>query len=662
MKNVATHLKSFGVLTIISLFSLALGSFLVPLSQAEAQVLWPSVAITASPDTIACGQSTTLSWTSSDATTLIINNGIGYVNPTGSMSVSPTTTTTYSISGSNTSGGAGATTVTVTVTGSCTTPTLTCQDTTATNFGGPLPCTYPTLICRDTTATNFGGPLPCTYPQVCRDTTALNYGGALPCTYPTLVCRDTSALNYGGTLPCTYPTLQICRDTTATNYGGTLPCAYQNYGSNYYPYYGGNNYYPSNIQQPSVSTSNATNLTNYSATLNGIVNGNGIYTTSWFNYGTNTNLGYTTTQNSSYGYGSSSYSNVITGIVPNTIYYFRAVAQNTQGTVYGNILSFNSTTGSIYNYNQPASNRPTVVVFTDQTSVPYNGTSTIRWITTNSASCVASGGSVGWAGPKSIGPASFYTGSLTSSKTYTLTCSNIYGFATDSETITVRGQTLGAVAANPTSLVLITSSIDRNQPIVPTIDNTRPRSGDEINYTVSYQNIGTGAITNLNLRINLPAEVDYISTNVSNPTVSGNNTLVFNLGTLKANGEGTLTIKTRVRENVPAGTGLDFPAILSYTDSSGATQSVNANVSAEVWSEPATTTDTTTPTTGENLLLGANVFGAGFLPTNLFGWLFLIILILALVLLAKYLFNAQPLPFTPKKNTTTTTTQPPAEH
>jgi hypothetical protein len=40
-----------------------------------------------------------------------------------------------------------------------------CMDTTATNFGDPLPCTYPPPpTCQDTTATNFGGPLPCTYP------------------------------------------------------------------------------------------------------------------------------------------------------------------------------------------------------------------------------------------------------------------------------------------------------------------------------------------------------------------------------------------------------------------------------------------------------------------------------------------------------------------
>jgi hypothetical protein len=271
----------------------------------------------------------------------------------------------------------------------------------------------------------------------------------------------------------------------------------------------------------------------------------------------------------------------------------------------------------------------------------YNGAATISWITTNATSCSASGGSVGWAGTKSIGPGSFYTGSLTGTRTYTLTCTNNYGSAVDSVTVNVRGQT--TVITNPVipnSLVLITSSVDRNQPIVPTIDNSRPHPGDEINYTVSYQNIGTRSITSLNLRVDLPYEVDYMFSNPSNPIRSGN-TLIFNLGTLKANGEGTVTIRVRVRENIPANTNLNFPATLSYVDPSGVPQSVSANVSAQVWRED-----------NGNVSLGASVFGSGvFLPSNLFGWLLLLILVLVLILLAKYAFTNQSF----SKKTTTTT-------
>ena len=308
------------------------------------------------------------------------------------------------------------------------------------------------------------------------------------------------------------------------------------------------------------------------------------------------------------------------GILPCRYNNYIQVCQDINATNYRGVLP------CIY---RAINNQPTVTVYSDKVSVPYNGTATVRWITTNATSCYASGGSVGWAGAKSIGPGSFYTGSLTSSKTFTLTCSNSFGSASDSETINVQRQTIYNPKPTPTSLVLITSSVDRNQPIVPTIDNTRPRPGDEINYTVSYQNIGTGAITNLNLQINLPFEVDYLSSNPNNPIISGN-TLIFNLGTLKANGKGTVTVRTRVRDNIPAGTNLNFPATLNYTDPAGQNQSVSANVSAQVWSNP------------ENEIvvpLGASAFWAGFLPTNIFGWLLLLILILILVYLAKYLFD-----------------------
>ncbi|HLP86883.1 MAG TPA: hypothetical protein VK153_03370, partial [Candidatus Paceibacterota bacterium] len=44
-----------------------------------------------------------------------------------------------------------------------------------------------------------------TTPEVCQDTSATNYGGPLPCTYPPQVCKDPNATNYGGALPCVYP-------------------------------------------------------------------------------------------------------------------------------------------------------------------------------------------------------------------------------------------------------------------------------------------------------------------------------------------------------------------------------------------------------------------------------------------------------------------------
>jgi hypothetical protein len=56
---------------------------------------------TASPTTINRGQSSTLSWSVSNANSVIINNNIGQVAPTGTRVVSPFLTTTFTLTAAN---------------------------------------------------------------------------------------------------------------------------------------------------------------------------------------------------------------------------------------------------------------------------------------------------------------------------------------------------------------------------------------------------------------------------------------------------------------------------------------------------------------------------------------------------------------------------------
>jgi hypothetical protein len=57
----------------------------------------PQIAFSAIPQTIRAGQSTTLSWRVDNATSVVIDNGIGSKGPAGSITVSPTQTTTYTL-------------------------------------------------------------------------------------------------------------------------------------------------------------------------------------------------------------------------------------------------------------------------------------------------------------------------------------------------------------------------------------------------------------------------------------------------------------------------------------------------------------------------------------------------------------------------------------
>ncbi len=75
-----------------------------------------SATLTGSPATINAGQSATLSWTTTNATSAQIDNDVGTVQPgSGTVTVTPTQTTTYTITavGANNQQATAQTTVTV---------------------------------------------------------------------------------------------------------------------------------------------------------------------------------------------------------------------------------------------------------------------------------------------------------------------------------------------------------------------------------------------------------------------------------------------------------------------------------------------------------------------------------------------------------------------
>ncbi|MBA7609749.1 hypothetical protein ES703_16943 [subsurface metagenome] len=71
-------------------------------------------SFSANPSTITVGESSTLSWSVTDATSVTIDNGIGSVALTGTTTVTPATTTTYTLTATNTAGSVtGSVTITV---------------------------------------------------------------------------------------------------------------------------------------------------------------------------------------------------------------------------------------------------------------------------------------------------------------------------------------------------------------------------------------------------------------------------------------------------------------------------------------------------------------------------------------------------------------------
>jgi len=92
---------------------------------------------------------------------------------------------------------------------------------------------------------------------------------------------------------------------------------------------------------PTATTGSATNVTSNSATLKATVNPNGLATTVYFQWGTSPSYG-NSTPSQSIGSGTSTVnvSANLSGLSPDTTYYYRIVATNSAGTTYGSGMSF----------------------------------------------------------------------------------------------------------------------------------------------------------------------------------------------------------------------------------------------------------------------------------------------------------------------------------
>jgi phosphodiesterase/alkaline phosphatase D-like protein len=145
---------------------------------------------------------------------------------------------------------------------------------------------------------------------------------------------------------------------------------------------------------PAVTTGAASAVSTTGATLNGTVNAFNDSTAVTFEYGTTAAYGTTVNADQSpvSGVGATAVSKVITGLAANTVYHYRAVGQNINGTTYGADMTFTTSVGpptvttaaatsvlsdrATLNGTVTANNASTTVTFEYGTTTAYGSTIT----------------------------------------------------------------------------------------------------------------------------------------------------------------------------------------------------------------------------------------------------------------------------------------------
>lgn len=382
---------------------------------------------------------------------------------------------------------------------------------------------------------------------------------------------------------------------------------------------------------PNIITGSADFISPRNVYLNASVNPNGSYTQVWFQIGAD-NPPLSSRGHQGAGSGIS-FVNIKAGIINlriDTTYYYRAVAQNSNGTVYGEIRSFSTSSGSSgSNSNFSSSNYTS---YNGNTSSGGYNTTGAPLVTTNGPAYTSANSAVlnGSINPNNLQTQFWFDfgatqdfGQRTSIQTlnavssWQLVAGNLsglengktyyYRIVAQNNSGINRGETRSLIAStmnqssgqilgststsngslkntssNPSSMAVNTAttkkqansrpsfisleySLNDNGALVLVADDIKPQSGEEFTYTVVYKNDTQYTFSESRLKIIIPPEAQYISSDLEPTKITGN-IIEFNLGNIETDGQGAVVISSKIKENVSVGKNLIFTSVLTYKD------------------------------------------------------------------------------------------------
>lgn len=408
--------------------------------------------------------------------------------------------------------------------------------------------------------------------------------------------------------------------------------------------------------QPYVTTYSATGVGDTFGVLNGYVDPNGYYTTRWFEWGTqNGYLGSQTIRNTQ-GLTSGPFNQTLTGLSPNTTYYFRAVAQGPNGVVYGNILSF-TTTGGGNTYNTGGGTNLDVVttlatnigytsgringlaLINNNTATPANTNAYFEWGTNSSLNTSQSTPTQAIGNAPSVTfYASLFNLQPNTRYYYRAVATNSNGTAKGSILSFVTSSTASVSTNTSTIITTPTPRPSKNTNNLTVRNNLSQQSlmglsidrngscdqrGDTLEFIVTYKNTSNKVLRDVVLSVILPGELDFID--ASRGAYSDTDRTVVNpIGIVNPGEEGIMKVRAQVSRDAQIGKTIVITADLVDTDATtGAQEEVVAYSLNTICSNGG--------------VLGAATFfgGDGFFPTTLCGWLLIVLIILALLLLIR---------------------------
>ena len=344
-----------------------------------------------------------------------------------------------------------------------------------------------------------------------------------------------------------------------------------------------NNFNNNNNNNTSLRTitTTATGVGITTARLNGLALVSSTPTQGYFEYGTSQNLGTRTASRTYFESNSVPLLDNISGLQPDTTYFYRAVAQNSQGIANGDIMSFRTASVGTTVINTPTVSTPTNTVTRVVNSV-------VRTVTgnTNTASTNANGVVFVPVQLANIG-------------------------------------TVGAVGATGSTAVPSLATISVVKSTVEGCNNT---------FVITYTNTSDKVLSNVLISTALPNELEFVTASEGSFRAT-DNTLTVAVGTLNARESRTVTVTAKVLEGAQVGKTVAVTSYLNYTDGATTAQNQVTGYTLLELGEGCATTVVSATT-------GAGAAGlSGILPSSLWQWLAVIIAIILIVVAGRSLFG-----------------------